>query len=118
MTTRVSSLFDSFARTLAIVVVVFGTAFFLLRKRFKALIYVLGAGIIYGFVATLAKLVIGRISRFVSEGFVFRPADLLTLVCVVALLVAGAIGLSLVQAAYAAGSPDLVVAALTVISSP
>ena len=100
---------------LGVVLAVLGVVLVLLRGRRSALRLALAAGLLFGFVATLAKLVIGRVSAIVSHGTGFTSADWLTLLCVVALLVAGAIGLSLVQGAYAAGSPDLVVAALTVI---
>ncbi|MCU1472673.1 DMT family transporter [Amnibacterium sp.] len=100
---------------LGVVLSVLGVVLVLLRGRRSALRLALAAGLLFGFVATLAKLVIGRVSAIVSQGTGFTSADWLTLLCVVALLVAGAIGLSLVQGAYAAGSPDLVVAALTVI---
>jgi len=100
---------------LGAVLAVLGVVLLRLRRRRSALRSAAAAGLLFGFVATLAKLVIGRISEIVSHGTGLRPADWLTLTCVVALLVAGAVGLSLVQAAYAAGSPDLVVAALTVI---
>lgn len=100
---------------LGAVLAVLGVILLRLRKHPSALRSAVAAGLLFGFVATLAKIVIGRISRIVSEGFAFRPTDWLILACVVALLAAGGIGLSLVQAAYAAGSPDLVVAALTVI---
>src|SRR3954469_24326934 len=45
---------------LAVVLIAFGVCFYFLRSKFKALIYVVGAGILYGFVATLAKVVIAR----------------------------------------------------------
>jgi drug/metabolite transporter (DMT)-like permease len=100
---------------LGAVLAVLGVVLVLQRKHRSALRSALAAGLLFGFVATLAKLVIGRVSQIVSHGTGFTAGDWLTLLCVVALLAAGAIGLSLVQAAYAAGSPDLVVAALTVI---
>jgi hypothetical protein len=61
----------------------------------------------YGFVATLAKVVLSRI----------RTGDFewLTIVCIVALLTGTAIGAYFVQTAYASGPPDLVIAGLTVI---
>jgi FtsH-binding integral membrane protein len=86
-----------------------------LRARPSALRSALTAALLFGFVATLAKLVIGRLQHVVTSGSGFQPVDLLTLGSVLALLLAGTIGLALVQAAYAAGSPDLVVAALTVV---
>ncbi len=92
---------------LAIVLVVFGLGFAFFRKRSKALFFILAAGIIYGFVATLAKVVIKRI---MNENF-----DWLTLLCVVALLAATGIGAYFVQTAYSSGPPDLVIAGLTVV---
>ena len=72
-----------------------------------ALFYIIGAGVMYGFVATLAKVVISRIQ---SGDF-----EWLTLVCLVALLLAAAVGAYFVQTAYSSGPPDLVIAGLTVI---
>lgn len=92
---------------LGVITIVFALAFAFLRHRFKALIYILAAGILYGFVATLAKVVIDRIQK---GGF-----EWLTLACLVALLIATAVGGYFVQTAYSSGPPDLVIAGLTVI---
>jgi hypothetical protein len=92
---------------LAVVLVVFGVGFAYLRRRFKAIAYILGAGVLYGFVATLAKVVIVRIRTGDFEA--------LTVVCVVALITAAAVGAYFVQNAYASGPPDLVIAGLTVV---
>lgn len=92
---------------LAIVLVAFAVAFFLLRKRFKAIFYILGAGVLYGFVATLAKVIINRVQH--------ANFDWLTLVCVLGLLLAAGGGAYFVQNAYASGPPDLVIAGLTVV---
>ncbi len=92
---------------LGVVLVVFALGFVFFRKRSKALFFILAAGIIYGFVATLAKVVINRI---VNENF-----DWLTVLCVVALLAATGIGAYFVQTAYSSGPPDLVIAGLTVV---
>ena len=92
---------------LAIVLILFALGFLLFRKRSKALFFILAAGIIYGFVATLAKVVINRI---INENF-----DWLTMLCVVALLAATGIGAYFVQTAYSSGPPDLVIAGLTVV---
>ncbi|GAA1444091.1 DMT family transporter [Leifsonia poae] len=92
---------------LAIVLVAFGVCFFFLRSRFKALIYIVGAGVLYGFVATLAKVVIARISDGEWDG--------LLVLCIVGLLIAAALGAYFVQNAYSSGPPDLVIAGLTVI---
>ncbi|MFF1878993.1 DMT family transporter [Leifsonia sp. NPDC058230] len=92
---------------LAIVLVAFGVAFYFLRSRFKAVIYVVGAGVLYGFVATLAKVVIDRISN--------AEWDWLLVLCIIALLAAAGLGAYFVQNAYSSGPPDLVIAGLTVI---
>lgn len=92
---------------LAVVLALFVVAFITLRKKFKALFYILGAGVLYGFVATLAKVVISRIQ--------YGNFEWLTLLCVVALLAAAAFGAYFVQNAYSSGPPDLVIAGLTVV---
>lgn len=92
---------------LAVVVIVFGGFWILVRRRAQALFYIMAAGVIYGFVATLAKVVI---SRAQAGNF-----EWLTLLCLVALLGAVAVGAYFVQTAYSAGPPDLVIAGLTVI---
>lgn len=92
---------------LAVVVVVFGIFWVLVRRRAQALFYIMAAGVIYGFVATLAKVVI---SRAQAGNF-----EWLTLLCLVALLAAVAVGAYFVQTAYSVGPPDLVIAGLTVI---
>ena len=92
---------------LVTVLVVAGLLFMVLRKRLKAIVYIVAAGVLYGFVATLAKVVINRI---VTGNF-----EWLTLTCVIALLAATVLGAYFVQSAYASGPPDLVIAGLTVI---
>lgn len=92
---------------LAIVLLAFGVTFGYLRTRFKAILYILGAGVLYGFVATLAKVVINRIQHGNFEW--------LTLTCVLGLFLAAALGAYFVQNAYASGPPDLVIAGLTVV---
>ncbi|RLQ86017.1 multidrug DMT transporter permease [Mycetocola zhadangensis] len=92
---------------LGVVLALFALGFVFFRKRSKAIFFILAAGIIYGFVATLAKVVINRI---VNENF-----DWLTILCVIALLAATGIGAYFVQTAYSSGPPDLVIAGLTVV---
>ncbi|MGA1838956.1 DMT family transporter [Herbiconiux sp. 11R-BC] len=92
---------------LAVVLALFAVAFGVLRKRFKAIAYIVGAGVLYGFVATLAKVVISRV--FQAE------IDWLALLALAGLLSAAALGGYFVQNAYASGPPDLVIAGLTVI---
>jgi drug/metabolite transporter (DMT)-like permease len=92
---------------LAIVLLLFAVTFAFLRKRFKAIAYIVGAGVLYGFVATLAKVVISRIFQAHFEW--------LTVLALAGLLAAAALGGYFVQNAYASGPPDLVIAGLTVI---
>lgn len=93
--------------TLSAIILVF--AFFLWRSKgkAKALTYIMGAGVLYGFVATLTKVVIQRIQQGQFEW--------LTVTCVAVLVVAVVMGGWFVQNAYASGPPDLVIAGLTVI---
>lgn len=77
------------------------------RHQMRALFYILAAGIVYGFVATLAKIVIKRIQS--------DNVDWLTILCLIALLAGTALGAYFVQTAYSSGPPDLVIAGLTVI---
>lgn len=88
---------------LAAAAVVFG----LMRARIRAVFYVLMAGVLYGFVATLAKVVLARLQEAHFEW--------LTALCVVGLLAGSALGAYFVQNAYASGPPDLVIAGLTVV---
>jgi drug/metabolite transporter (DMT)-like permease len=92
---------------LAGVMIVLAGLWIWLRARMRALFYIVAAGIVYGFVATLAKVVISRIQN--------GDFEWLTVVCVVALLAGTGIGAYFVQTAYASGPPDLVIAGLTVI---
>jgi drug/metabolite transporter (DMT)-like permease len=92
---------------LAIVLGVFGALYAIYRTRMTPILYIVGAGVLYGFVATIAKTVINRL--------VLGQFDWFTLICVVGLLAAGGGGLYLVQTAYAVGPPDLVIAGLTVV---
>jgi uncharacterized membrane protein YhaH (DUF805 family) len=92
---------------LVILFVLFAISFFTFAKRAKATTYIVGAAILYGFVASLIKAVVQRISQ--------GDFSLLTLVC---LVVSGAVMLLggwFVQNAYASGPPELVIAGLTVM---
>lgn len=97
------------------VLIAFAVAFALLRKRFKAIFYIIGAGVLFGFVATLAKVVIDRIKTLSFHDFRLGDAEWLTVLCVFGLLIAALLGSYFVQTAYSNGPPDLVVAGLTVI---
>ena len=100
---------------LSAVLVAFAVAFALLRKRFKAIFYIIGAGVLFGFVATLAKVVIDRVKTLTFKDFQTGGVEWLTILCVVGLLTAALLGSYFVQSAYSNGPPDLVVAGLTVI---
>jgi hypothetical protein len=90
-----------------IILVAFAALFFIFGKKAQALTYILGAGVLYGFVATLAKVTIQRLYQM--------DYDILTLIAVVSMLGAVLLGGWFVQNAYASGPPDLVIAGLTVI---
>lgn len=92
---------------LLVVIIVLGACWLILRHRMRALFYIIGAGILYGFVATLAKVIIKRIEAGQFEW--------ITAVCLLALISAGAVGAYFVQTAYSSGPPDLVIAGLTVV---
>ena len=89
------------------VLAVFGILFAASKGRVGPLQYIFGAGVLYGFVASLAKVVIQRIIQ--------GDLNWLTLLATLALLSAAILGGWFVQNAYAAGPPDLVIAGLTVI---
>ena len=89
------------------IVVLFAVLFFTVGRQAKAISYILGAGVLYGFVASLIKAVVQRISQ--------GDFSLLTLVCAVITGLAVLLGGWFVQNAYASGPPDLVIAGLTVI---
>lgn len=96
------------------VIVLLALAFVYFRKRAGALFYIIGAGILYGFVATLAKVVINRVANLFA-GIVGGDFEWLTIGCLVAMLAAMALGAYFVQTAYSLGAPDLVIAGLTVV---
>lgn len=100
---------------LGFVTVAFALIFAFFRKRFRALIYIVGAGVLYGFVATLAKVVIDRVHALLLGTSNTHGFQWLTLFCIVALLAATILGGYFVQTAYSSGPPDLVIAGLTVI---
>lgn len=82
-------------------------AWVIMRRRLAALFFVAAAGTLYGFVATLAKVIIDRFQDSRLDWFVVG--------CAVALIMAAALGGYFVQSAYSSGPPELVVAGLTVV---
>ena len=101
---------------LSVVLAVFITLFVVIRRRAsKPIFYVIAAGVLFGFVVTLANVVIGRVQTILQKEFEFSSADILTLLCLVGLILAALLGTYFVQTAYSSNPPDLVVAGLTVI---
>ncbi len=95
---------------LALAVGLFGTLAVVFKHRMSAFIYILGAGVLFGFVAVLTRI-IGK--------HLLDPNGLALLnvqwYSVVAIAAAGGLGSWFVQIAYSGGPPDLVIAGLTVI---
>ena len=101
---------------LSVVLAIFIALFFVMRKRTpRPIFYVIAAGTLFGFVVTLAKVVIDRVRTILAGTFSFGPADILTLLCLVGLGAAALLGMYFVQTAHSSNPPDLVVAGLTVI---
>jgi hypothetical protein len=92
---------------LFVLLLIFGLLFWRSKGKVGALQYIFGAGVLYGFVASLAKVVMQRIFQ--------QDYDLLTLLALISLIGATVLGGWFVQNAYASGPPDLVIAGLTVI---
>ena len=95
---------------LALAVGLFGTLALLFKHRMSAFVYILGAGVLFGFVAVLTRI-IGK-HLLDPNGQFLLNVQWYTLVAIVA---AGGLGSWFVQSAYSGGPPDLVIAGLTVI---
>ena len=95
---------------LAIAVAAFGTLAVLFRHRMSAFVYILGAGVLFGFVAVLTRI-IGRHLLDPNGQFLLN----VPWYSAVAIVAAGVLGSWFVQNAYSSGPPDLVIAGLTVI---
>lgn len=90
------------------VVLLTAVAFLVFRRTsHRGMFYILAGGVLYGFVATFAKLILTGLREGRFDG--------LSLVCLAALLVTVAVGGYFVQTAYASGSTDMVIAGLTVV---
>jgi drug/metabolite transporter (DMT)-like permease len=92
---------------LGVVLAALGTGYGLGRPRWGAVVFTAGAGILFGFVAALAKTVIARLFQ--------GDFEWLSLTCLTGLIVAALAGTFLVQNAHTRGTSELVVAGLTVI---
>ncbi|MGR0158303.1 DMT family transporter [Paenarthrobacter nitroguajacolicus] len=95
---------------LALAVGIFGALAVMFKHRMSAFIYILGAGVLFGFVAVLTRI-IGKHLLDPNGLFLFN-VQWYTLIAIVA---AGGLGSWFVQSAYSGGPPDLVIAGLTVI---
>ena len=95
---------------LALAVGIFGTLAVLFKHRMSAFIYILGAGVLFGFVAVLTRI-IGK-HLLDPNGLFLLNVQWYTLIAIVA---AGGLGSWFVQSAYSGGPPDLVIAGLTVL---
>ncbi|WP_411732306.1 DMT family transporter [Paeniglutamicibacter sp.] len=95
---------------LAIAVALFGGAVVLFPHRLGAFFYILGAGVLFGFVAVLVRTIsvvlLDPNGRFLAN---------VSWYSILAVAVAGLLGSYFVQNAYSKGPPDLVIAGLTVI---
>ena len=69
---------------LGVVLVVFAVLFVTLRKRIGAMFYIFGAGVLFGFVATLAKVVIDRIKTLLTITDMPSNGEWLLIGCIVA----------------------------------
>ncbi|MDO4919587.1 DMT family transporter [Kocuria sp.] len=88
-------------------VVLIGIAEVVLRRHRISMFYVLGAGVLYGFVAVLVRL---TVTALTSGGL-----GAVNWLGVLMLVVAAVLGGWMVQGAYSSGPPDLVIAGLTVV---
>lgn len=95
---------------LAGVVIIFGGLLAFVNHKLGAIFYILGAGILFGFVAVLVRTI--SLVVLNSAGNLLANVPWLA---VAAVVVAGLLGSYFVQNAYSKGPPDLVVAGLTVI---
>ncbi|MDN6331923.1 MAG: hypothetical protein L0J58_05170, partial [Micrococcaceae bacterium] len=95
---------------LAVVVAILTAVLLGFRRRISAFVYILGAGVLFGFVAVLVRTIaIGLMDpngRFLGN---------IAWYVILAVVVAGLLGTYCVQNAYSSGPPELVIAGLTVI---
>jgi hypothetical protein len=92
---------------LAAVIVGVVALFVIFRRRLRAMFYIVAAGTLYGFVVTITKVLINRWQS--------NQVDAFMILCLAGIIVAALLGGYFVQTAYSVGSPDLVIAGLTVI---
>ncbi|MFJ6418518.1 DMT family transporter [Paeniglutamicibacter sp. NPDC091659] len=95
---------------LAVVVAFFGGIVAFMPHRSNAFFYIVGAGVLFGFVAVLVRTI--SVSLLNPNGLFLANVSWYA---VAGVIVAGLLGSYFVQNAYSKGPPDLVVAGLTVI---
>ena len=95
---------------LALAVGLFGSLAVMFRHRMSAFVYIIGAGVLFGFVAVLTRIIGKHILDPNGLGLLNVPWY-----SVVAIAAAGGLGSWFVQSAYSGGPPDLVIAGLTVV---
>jgi hypothetical protein len=119
LTTHVAAIHNSNVIVVLIlvgsVVVALGAIFLTGRKRLNRIFYVIASGILFGFVATLAKVIIGRVETVVQAHHSPFAVGGLTYLCLLGIVIAGSLGQYLQQSAFTSGSPEVVVAGLTVV---
>ena len=119
MTTHVAAIHNGSVVVVLIIVaaavLVLGVSFLLLRKRLTRIFYVIASGVLFGFVATLAKVIIGRVETVVAAHHSPFAVGGLTYLCLAGIVLAGLLGQYLQQSAFTSGAPDVVVAGLTVV---
>lgn len=77
------------------------------RSQINAMVSIIFAGTLYGFLVTIMKIVM---NRFSLHGF-----DWIIIACLAGVLISLLLGMYFVQLAHASGPPDLAIAGLTVI---
>lgn len=95
---------------LAVVVAIVGLATFFFHKKLGAFFFILGAGVLFGFVAVLVRTIAIAVLNIGDSSFFQLPW-----LAGLSVAVAGLLGSYFVQKAYSKGPPDLVIAGLTVI---
>jgi len=95
---------------LAGVVVIVGLATVLFHRKLVAIFFIIGAGVLFGFVAVLVRTIAVAVLGIGNSNFLQLPW-----IAGIAVVVAGLLGSYFVQKAYSKGPPELVIAGLTVI---
>ncbi|MGO2051603.1 hypothetical protein CIK76_13620 [Glutamicibacter sp. BW80] len=95
---------------LACVIAMIGITALFFHRKLGAIFYIVGAGVLFGFVAVLVRSVAIDVLHLGSQFWSSVPW-----LALAAVVVAGLLGSYFVQNAYSKGPPDLVIAGLTVI---